>query len=191
MAAVEWIYLREVNMKRSFIRIAIVASLMMAMVLGALPLQAQPQPGDRDRDDSPYYSQSRDNSDRRDNGSYRDDNNNSYRRNNDSYRGQDDSNRARNDSYRGQDDSDRAWNPRSRQVYYRQPEPRPVYNQSYDQRDFQQHRSVGQSALIVGGSAAAGAGIGALAGGGKGAGIGAIAGGLGGFIYDRLTANHR
>ena len=163
-------------MKSLFVRIAIVAALMMAMVLGTLPLQAQPRPGDRDRDDSPYYSQSRDNSDRRDNGSYRDDNNNSYRRDN--------------DSYRGQDDSDRFRNPRQRQVYYRQPEPRPVYNQPYDQRDFQQHRSVGKSALIVGGSAAAGAGIGALAGGGKGAGIGAIAGGLGGFIYDRLTANH-
>ncbi|HTC95851.1 MAG TPA: hypothetical protein VK699_20590 [Terriglobales bacterium] len=177
-------------MKSLFARIAIVASLMMAMVFSTLPLQAQSRQGDRNRNDSPYYSQPQDNSDRRDNGSYRDNNDNSYRRNNDSYRGQDDSNRARNDSYRGQDDSDRTWNPRSRQVYYRQPEPQPVYNQPYGQRDFQQNRSVGQSALIVGGSAAAGAGIGALAGGGKGAGIGAIAGGLGGFIFDRLTANH-
>jgi hypothetical protein len=40
---------------------------------------------------------------------------------------------------------------------------------------------------IVGGSAGAGAAIGALAGGGKGAGIGALAGGGAGFIYDRLT----
>jgi len=176
-------------MKSLFVRIAIVASLMMAMVLGTLPLQAQSREGDRNRDDSPYYSQSRDNSDRRNNNSYRDDNDNSYRRDNDSYRGQDDSYRTRDDSYRGRDDSDRFRNPRQRQVYYRQPEPQPVYSQPYDQRDFQ-HRSVGKSALIVGGSAAAGAGIGALAGGGKGAGIGAIAGGLGGFIYDRLTANH-
>jgi hypothetical protein len=43
----------------------------------------------------------------------------------------------------------------------------------------------------VGGSAGVGAGIGALAGGGKGAGIGALAGGAGGFIYDRLTHRKR
>jgi outer membrane lipoprotein SlyB len=48
-------------------------------------------------------------------------------------------------------------------------------------------RSTGKSVAIVGGSAAAGAGIGALAGGGKGAGIGAIAGGAAGLIYDRKT----
>jgi len=43
----------------------------------------------------------------------------------------------------------------------------------------------------VGGSAGAGAAIGAIAGGGKGAGIGALAGGAGGFIYDRLTHKKR
>lgn len=48
-------------------------------------------------------------------------------------------------------------------------------------------RSTKKSAAIVGGSALAGAGIGALAGGGKGAGIGALVGGAGGFIYDRKT----
>ena len=48
-------------------------------------------------------------------------------------------------------------------------------------------RSKAKSAAIIGGSAAAGAGIGALAGGGKGAGIGAIAGGAAGLIYDRKT----
>ena len=52
-------------------------------------------------------------------------------------------------------------------------------------------RSFGHSAAIVGGSAGAGAAIGAIAGGGKGAGIGALAGGAGGFIYDRLTHKKR
>ncbi len=51
------------------------------------------------------------------------------------------------------------------------------------------HRTTAKSALIVAGSAGTGAAIGALAGGGKGAAIGAIAGGVGGFIYDRITAN--
>jgi hypothetical protein len=49
-------------------------------------------------------------------------------------------------------------------------------------------RSKKKSAAIVGGSAGAGAAIGAIAGGGKGAAIGAIAGGVGGLIYDRKTA---
>ncbi len=44
-----------------------------------------------------------------------------------------------------------------------------------------------QEALIIGGSAGAGAGIGALAGGKKGAGVGAAAGGVGGLIYDLAT----
>lgn len=48
-------------------------------------------------------------------------------------------------------------------------------------------RSKKTSAAIIGGSAGAGAAIGALAGGGKGAAIGAIAGGVGGLIYDRST----
>lgn len=48
-----------------------------------------------------------------------------------------------------------------------------------------------RSAAIVGGSAAGGALIGALAGGGKGAAIGALAGGGGGLIYDRLTAKKK
>jgi hypothetical protein len=52
-------------------------------------------------------------------------------------------------------------------------------------------RSKGRSAAIVVGSAAAGAGIGALAGGGKGAAIGAASGGTAGFVYDRMTHNHR
>lgn len=52
-------------------------------------------------------------------------------------------------------------------------------------------RSKEKSALIVLGSAGAGAAIGGLAGGGKGAGIGAISGGTAGLIYDRMTHNKK
>ena len=48
-------------------------------------------------------------------------------------------------------------------------------------------RSWEKEALIIGGGAAAGAGIGALAGGKKGAGIGAATGGIAGLIYDLTT----
>jgi hypothetical protein len=50
-------------------------------------------------------------------------------------------------------------------------------------------RSLQQEALIVGGSAGAGAAIGAIAGGGKGAGIGALSGGIAGLVYDLATRN--
>ena len=63
---------------------------------------------------------------------------------------------------------------------------------SYADREvIRRPRSTKKSVAIVAGSAAGGAAIGALAGGGKGAGIGALVGGAGGFIYDRLTHNHR
>lgn len=50
-------------------------------------------------------------------------------------------------------------------------------------------RSWEKEALIIGGSAGAGAGIGALAAGKKGAAVGAAAGGVGGLIYDLATRN--
>ena len=55
--------------------------------------------------------------------------------------------------------------------------------------DYPQERSAGQSAAIIGGSAAAGAVIGGLSGGTKGAIIGGAIGGVGGLIYDRATRN--
>jgi hypothetical protein len=59
----------------------------------------------------------------------------------------------------------------------------------YDDRPaaVEQKRSTKASAAIIGGSAAAGAAIGGLAGGGKGAIIGAVAGGAAGAVYDRAT----
>jgi hypothetical protein len=50
-------------------------------------------------------------------------------------------------------------------------------------------RSLGKEALIVGGSAGAGAAVGAVAGGKKGAAIGAVSGGVAGLVYDLMTRN--
>jgi hypothetical protein len=61
----------------------------------------------------------------------------------------------------------------------------------YARRYYARPRSKKKSAAIVAGSAAGGAAIGALAGGGKGAGIGAIAGGGAGLLYDQATRNKR
>lgn len=54
---------------------------------------------------------------------------------------------------------------------------------------YRKKRSLKKSALIVGGSAGAGALVGGLAKGKKGAAVGAVAGGLGGLAYDLLTRN--
>ena len=58
---------------------------------------------------------------------------------------------------------------------------------SYGHRVCVKTRSTKKQVAIVGGSAAGGAAIGALAGGGKGAGIGAIVGGAGGLLYNHHT----
>ena len=50
-------------------------------------------------------------------------------------------------------------------------------------------RSLEKEILIVGGSAGAGAAIGAVAGGKKGAAIGALSGGIAGLVYDLATRN--
>lgn len=54
----------------------------------------------------------------------------------------------------------------------------------YEPHRHNDQRSWETDALIIGGSTAAGALIGAAAGGAKGAQIGAVAGGIGGLIYD-------
>jgi len=69
-------------------------------------------------------------------------------------------------------------------VYASNPSPAPVAL-----REVHKKRSLEHEALIVGGSAGAGAAIGAVAGGGKGAAIGALSGGISGLVYDLATRN--
>jgi hypothetical protein len=52
-------------------------------------------------------------------------------------------------------------------------------------------RSAKETALIIGGSAGAGAGIGAIAKGKKGALLGAAIGGVAGTVYDLATRNRK
>ncbi len=74
------------------------------------------------------------------------------------------------------------------QVVARQAPQRVVYQRARERRVIARpKRSVGTSALIIGSSAAGGAGIGALIGGKKGAGIGAIAGGGAAALWDQIT----
>ena len=67
-----------------------------------------------------------------------------------------------------------------RQTVYRSPEPRIVS----ETVDTQPQRSKTKTALIIGGSAASGAGVGAMVGGKKGALIGAALGGGAGSLYE-------
>jgi len=77
---------------------------------------------------------------------------------------------------------------RTQPVYYRGARPRTVYRSVYRpapvyySRPRSRHSKL-RTALTIAAPAAIGAGIGALAGGGKGAGVGALLGGGGGALY--------
>jgi hypothetical protein len=65
----------------------------------------------------------------------------------------------------------------------------PVYSRGSDVEPVRQGRSWKKSAVIIGGSTAAGAGVGAVLDGKSGAKKGAVVGLLGGTIYDIATRN--
>jgi uncharacterized protein YcfJ len=66
-----------------------------------------------------------------------------------------------------------------------------VRRRAYTRTVYVRHRSKKHQAEIIGGSAAGGALIGALAGGGKGALIGGAIGAGGGAIYNQATKNKK
>ena len=76
------------------------------------------------------------------------------------------------------------YRPMVQSAAYEQPSPRPRQATRSSESGT---RSWQKEAIIIGGSTAAGAGIGAIAGGKKGAAIGAISGGVAGLIYDMKT----
>lgn len=69
-------------------------------------------------------------------------------------------------------------------VWYHTPEVPILFS---DVAYHKKYRSKKKSAAIVGGSAATGAAVGALAGGGKGAVVGGLAGAGAGYVYDHNT----
>lgn len=64
----------------------------------------------------------------------------------------------------------------------------PVYNDGYYDRDHRSHD--GRAVAVIGGSAAAGALIGAAAGHGQGAVIGAVVGGIAGAVVNAAADHH-
>jgi hypothetical protein len=79
--------------------------------------------------------------------------------------------------------------------YYGQPYSRVAASRYYGQNSYRGYRgdrnSTRRAVLTVAGPAAVGAGIGAIAGGGKGAGVGALIGGGGGALYYLLRNRGR
>jgi hypothetical protein len=71
----------------------------------------------------------------------------------------------------------------------RESDSQPAYRGERAPQPFRQQRNLEHQALIVGGGAAAGSAIRAVAGGGKGAAVGALSGGVAGLTYDLLTRN--